>query len=505
MAFLFSIVGDSNIRRHINKNSCRASPFVKACQVIHCGNLETFVPSLKSVRAESNVCLISCVSNFLSDAEGPSSVAHRVDPVLQDLCSALQSACSENPSRRYVVAPPMYRHSPMWYREGLSQILSLFSQVLTSEKPANLHLLPSFGSPDYDPDGVHLTPYAGMEFVLSLFDGAQSLIEGLSASSKEVSVKCVEANRVLEDRVVALEQDHRRLNRVVDDKIAIDAEMSDFLKNERFEEWFVIEGTERIPDEVVGKPWQDQAVRDVKHVLRLLMGKEMPVTFVSNATTRQPDAIVTYNVKMPSVAESKAIRTKFGSFFLGGRGDQRPTELKPYSIKNRVTPETKIRISVLKLLAKRYRDSNPGSKVQVIGYDPRPTIKITPPQDASDRRVKTFNYVEAVKALPVNLSLADVAPIVRRINPRLSGQIRSIFVILSDDQYHKRGPQPAPGGQPAAPSTESSSNGQSEAADQSETEPMDSRGASNPPPTQVNARRSQKRGASSALGAAPKK
>ena len=63
MAFLFSIVGDSNIRRHINKNSCRASPFVKACQVIHCGNLETFVPSLKSVRAESNVWLIAWIQS----------------------------------------------------------------------------------------------------------------------------------------------------------------------------------------------------------------------------------------------------------------------------------------------------------------------------------------------------------------------------------------------------------------------------------------------------------
>ena len=227
---------------------------------------------------------------------------------------------------------------------------------------------------------------------------------------------------------------------VVDDKIAIDAEMSDSLKNERFEDCFVVEGIPRIPDDVVGKPWQDQAVRDVQAVLKLLMGREMNIVFISNATTRQADAIIAYSVKMATVAESKAIRDKFGSYFVGGRGDQRPPELKPYSIKNRVTPETKIRISVLKLLAQRYRDSNPGSRVAVIGYQPRPLIKITPPSNASDRRVKSFNYVEAVKTLPTNFSASELAPIIRRINPRLAGQIRSIFIILSDDQYKMRAP-----------------------------------------------------------------
>ena len=87
------------------------------------------------------------------------------------------------------------------------------------------------------------------------------------------------------------------------------------------------------------------------------MGREMPIHYISNATRRQADAIVIYNVKMVSKVDSDKIRKKFGSFFLG-RKDERPEALKRYSIKNRVTPETKIRIDVLKLIAQRYRDSN---------------------------------------------------------------------------------------------------------------------------------------------------
>ena len=116
------------------------------------------------------------------------------------------------------------------------------------------------------------------------------------------------------------------------------------------------------------------------------------------------------------------IRKKFGSFFLGGK-DGRPEALKPFNIKNRVTAETRTRIDVLKLLAQRYRAANPEGRAQVITFDPRPLIKITPPSSASDRRIKTFTYVEAIQKLPCNFSTAETTPILRRINPELVGQV----------------------------------------------------------------------------------
>ena len=233
-----------------------------------------------------------------------------------------------------------------------------------------------------------------------------------------------------------LEQDHRRLNRVIDNKIAIDAELADFRQNERFEDSFMIEGLTPIPNELVGREWQRQAVSDVQAVLKRLMGSEKPIVFVQNATKRHTGAVVTYSVRMVEVSDSKAIRVKFGSYFAGGK-NTKPEEFKEISIKNRVTPETLTRISVMKLFAKRYRDSNPGSKVQVIGYDPRPLMKITPPSSASDRRVKVYNYVQAVTKLPMNFPASEFEPLLRRINPELAGKIRSLFIVLSDDAFKK--------------------------------------------------------------------
>ena len=107
-----------------------------------------------------------------------------------------------------------------------------------------------------------------------------------------------------------------------------------------------------------------------------------------------------------------------------------------------MTPETKVRIEILKVLGKRYRDANPGSRVQVIGFAPRPLLKITPSSSASDRRVKSYNFIEAIRYLPTNFTTAEVEFLLKKVPLRMSGKLRSLFVVLSDDDFKRRNPRP---------------------------------------------------------------
>ena len=502
---VFSLLGDSNIRQHVNKNSIRANAALKSAQVLTCGHKEIFVESLSKVRAESNVCIISCLSNFIASSDGPSTVSLRINPVLQDVRAALDEACASNPERFYLISPPMYRTCPVWYREGLPEIMNLFSQSFRGERPQNLLLLPSFATPEYEPDGVHLTAYSGLEFILHLFDSALEAIEGLDLQTDDVCDNTCEATRVLEDRVMVLEQDHRRLNRVMDNKIAIDAELADYHENERLEICFEIAGLSPIVG-LVGKEWQDQAVKDVQAVLQTLMGKTFEIVFIQNATSRvRADAEITYSVRLANLSDCQAIRRTFGLFYLGS-ADKRPEGLKGINIKNRVTPNTKTRISVLKLLAKRYKNSNPGAKVQVVSWDPRPLLKITPAAGSENRRVQIYDYVEACKKFPTNFPAGEVEPILKRINPKLSGQIRSIFICLSDDQFRKviskfnrSGPSQAQAAVNDPATVEEASGG--------EVEPQPTQGHQPQAPSTSSTRggRGSKRGASSDLSGAAKK
>lgn len=125
---------------------------------------------------------------------------------------------------------------------------------------------------------------------------------------------------------------------------------------------------------------------------------------------------------------------KFGSFFKAG-APVCPAPLIGLSIRNRLTLGSRIQIEIMKLLAERYKSSNPGAKTQVINYASRPTMKLTPPQDATDRRPLHFTYVKAVTKLPVDFSLEELTPIYRMANStsELTGKLRSTFVVLCDD------------------------------------------------------------------------
>ena len=430
---IFSLIGDSNVKRHMNPMNCRDRPPMQEAQLLVCTRREVFQQSLRSIRAETNVVVLSCITNFLTSSEDTSStLAFRIDPVLTDFFSTIESCCQLHPSRRYLVCPPMYRQVPLWYRDDLAGVLSRFSAASKKVTSSNFGLMPSYSTPSFEADGVHLTAYSGLEFVLHLFDSARALITALSAPDAERESAANASTRLLEDRVVALEQDHRRLNTVVELKTAIDSELEDFRANERMEDCVVVSGLSAISGKLSGKEWFERAKADSQTVLELVVGRQVEVLSVRNSTGMAPGAPVTYTVQVSSTASALAIRSKFGTFFAGGK-DNRPPSLSGISVQNSVTKATRIRISILKLLAKRYEASNPGGKARVIGYQPRPLLKLFPPAASKDKRVRSLNYVEAVQKLPTHFTEAEVESITRRAYASFPNQLRSLFIVLSDD------------------------------------------------------------------------
>ena len=340
---VFTIIGDSNVKRNISKTNSRACPLMAGAQILQCGNLQLLEESLRAIRKESDVCIVSCLTNFLTASEDDPMVSKRIEPVLDEFCSALFGASSALPGITFLIAPPMYRRSPVWYREGLPEVLTKFSTFM-KEKPASMLLLPSFPTPDYEQDGIHLTAYSGLEFMIHLFDSSLAALTSQTSSCDERIPESTEATRVLEDRVMVLEQDHRRLNSVVELKTASDAELADFHENTRNASFITISNCERILGQST-KDWQERAKKEVSPILKELMGREIP-----------------------------------------------------------------------------------GS---------RPILRIIPAQDATNRRVQTFNFIEAVKKFPTNFSKSDLDFILSKVGYKQKGQLRALFVCLSDDMLDK--------------------------------------------------------------------
>ena len=429
---VFTVIGDSNVGRFVTLTNRRACPDLKEAQVIVCGKLPLFKDRLEEVRRETTVCILACTTNFMTESTSAeaSTASIRIEANLLALQQSVLEACSRHQGVSFMVCPPMYRSAPLWYRDGLSEILGKFSSVISKDRPSNLHMMPSFPSPSFDQDGIHLSPSSGLEYLYHLFDSAREVLMNCCPDLPEKSSLGTEATRLLEDRVMALEQDHRRLNKNVEFSAAVAAEREDFQENVRNEVFFMISGLTAIQG-LRGKEWMTRAIADVQAVIRVVLGKELPIVVVHNATGRPSGSEVRYSVKMETAAASQEIRGKFGSFFVGGQ-DRRPDALRTISISNKITPGTQIRLMLLKLLAKRYLTSNPGSRTRVIGYEARPLLKITPPETVS-KKVKIYNFIEAVTKLPTCFTPAEIQPILSKARIHFRGSIRSTFIVLSDD------------------------------------------------------------------------
>ena len=82
--------------------------------------------------------------------------------------------CQSYPMLRCFISPPNLRSRPFWYPRFRPVILRVLQQVLLS-RPVNLQLLEDFQG-DLDPDGVHFSIMAGVNFVQDLHDQAVQLI-----------------------------------------------------------------------------------------------------------------------------------------------------------------------------------------------------------------------------------------------------------------------------------------------------------------------------------------
>ena len=434
-----SFVGDSNIKRNMVASTTSGRPLLVEAQVLLCGRLSLLSATLDKVRPESDACIIACVSNFVTGAIGNSpeaSVDSRVQSILDSFFEKIVAFCHQRPTTFVFVCSPMYRTKPLWYRDGLPRILIKFSALYekTPDRPHNLLRLPCFPRVDLETDGVHLTPFSGLEYILHLLNSAQSVRASLELPPEGQLHEAVSSVRAVEDRVHWLEQDHSYLRKSFELQSAYNAEAIDHQENVRNEVFFMLQGLPRLP-RLDPKAWHERALSDVNQLITQL-GFEAAADYVQNTTGRNKDARVLYKVHVKTPELSKSIRNKFSSFFSGGQ-DTRPDFLKNISIRNCVTQATLGRIAILQLLGRRYRDSNVGARFQVISYEPRPLLKLIPAPGSSDKRVLTFNFMEAITKLPTNFTQDETKELLKRISPRLHGSLRSLFVVINDDMLSR--------------------------------------------------------------------
>jgi hypothetical protein len=436
---LLTLVGDSNVKRQLTSLNTQSRASLTDYQLISFTKMTELSSALQGVREESNICIVAVLTEALIESPDTGSLLSTVDPVMNEFRDVLRNFASSRTSLAVMVAPPLFRPSPYWYKAGLPQIAKRFSECLSKERPKNLMLLSSFISQDLMPDRVHLTPVSGLHYLLHLVDESESLIRrhGDELSSKVSHV--TEVSRQLTDRVSYLELDHSRLVQSFDTKVAEDSEFNDWLRNRNEEDWIVVTGLPRLSASLSRQAWQravkeqvGEAIKNVLHANRVDLA--FSINLVTNATRGRTTGRTVYNVQLTSVESARRVRELFSGFFRRQNPVRLPAFLVNVSFRNKITFETRVRIAILRQLGENYKSSNEGSSFIVRGYDSRPLLILTPPQGSSERS-KTLTFIQAIRVLPVELSDDNLIQIFKIIGSGFRGQLRSLFVILKDELH----------------------------------------------------------------------
>ena len=187
-AQLYAVVGDANVRQNMTAMNRSSREAMATATIIDCAALDSLAQALREVSAETTVCIVQSITSFLvsADGAGTGTIFGAIDPVFEQFNTLVRSFAASRGTLQVLVAPPMYRPNPVWYRRHLPEIGQQFSTLLSANRPKNFHLMSSSVVQDLCPDGVSLTPVAGLHYLLHLFDDASRIINSLSAKGKFV-------------------------------------------------------------------------------------------------------------------------------------------------------------------------------------------------------------------------------------------------------------------------------------------------------------------------------
>ena len=341
-----------------------------------------------------------------------------------------------------IVAPPLYRCRPYWYRAQLPEIATQFSSCFSQDRPPNLHVLPSFINQDCLDDGVLLTPVAGLHYVLHLFDQSEALLNLATANEAQKSETAFEAARYHDDRIAYIEHDHALLCGKVNRRIAVDAEFSDWVLNRSEEDWVTIRGMPRIGSGLSSQEWQVEAKRQVRELIRLVLqvnktNLNVDVLLVTNPWRKRLTGPTLYNVRLSSAGAAKRLREIYSGFFRHVNPVKKPSSLKTVSLRNKITHNSEIRIAIMRQLAENYVSSNPGASYKMRGYESRPLVTIFPPPKSTNSRPQNLSFMQAVTSLPVRFSDENLIRIFMVVGNSERDQLRELFVVLNDDDHDR--------------------------------------------------------------------
>jgi len=458
------LMASSNVYRFYNGKGKSSYKIVK------CTQAETFEAHMTHLGAEDNLVLISVVENFIADA-----VSNQDEPdaeivfCLKSFLKIVEDAAVRLPGSKFGVAMPLQRPKLPWFQTRVEDItdklMAGIKDIVTRNKAARVSGVwcSPASAQDFEDDGVHLTVPSGKIFVDTIISGAEAffnapLVDIAEDNNDDSSEgRDAEVIRKLEARLTKLEMASKsqvEINFANNLIMARTREEMDATSNRSKEDRVVMTGLKSknpIPaDNRARIDWLKKIAMDIfKELIQGFPGKILYLSQGKNADRFLP----MIECKMDKVEHAVAIRKAFA---VKRKEKSLPAELESLFVTNCVNLATRVRIDVLKAIARKI--TNDKDVAYVSGFISRPMMHIKKAGSVANLRpLKSFTYIDAVSRFHNILKKADLTTAYERAGIAFSGQLSQNFVVLNNEDQVQAGPAtsapPRGGGRGAGPSS----------------------------------------------------
>ena len=336
---------------------------------------------------------------------------------------------------------PICRPSLKWYVERQEVIMQDYERRVKEMKLLNVNLIRAMvkTSQFFDADQVHLTLEAGKNFVQTILYFAGEVFDAemvdLEESDNEMDVTTIRVERdesgpiagpsvkkTTEEKLdlVVLNIEERRHN---DNMVfARIREELDFAANVKKEDRLIVTG-------LVSDTAGPAGGAEYKGWLKELAGAALETIVPGSATKivvvnpgrREGKEVPMCEVKMENKETAAKIRREFGRL---RKEDKIQGRL---FVANSVTLATRVRLDIMKAIAKK--NQNPNEEWFVMGFTSRPLLQI---RKKSGYGQLALTFVDALLKFGKGLKVADLGTAYGRAGTTFEGQMEQNFVVLKD-------------------------------------------------------------------------
>jgi len=443
------IIGSSNVYRLYTSTKFSHPRVYKA---IKCTQALSFDAHMSAITKDYKFVLISVIENFITDAvsnenEPEAEIVH----CLKTFIKVVGETAGRLPDTKFSIVTPLQRPAHKWYQTNLAEITEKLEDgikgVVVEKALMNINITKCspVSTQSFLDDEIHLTEASAKIFLdhilrrsESYFDSEMILVEDDESEEDQSS----DAVRALERRLVALEIAHKtqvKINFANNLVMARMREEIDATSNKTKEDRVVITGLrskDPMPEENRARiDWLKKISMDLfERIIPRFPGK----IFYLSQGKRMDVFLPMVEIKLDKPENALAIRKAFA---IKRKEKSLPTNLDTIFITNCVNLATRVRIDILKAIARRI--TNKDDQAYVSGFISRPMMHIKKAgAPTTSRPLQSFTFTDAVSRFSNLLKKEELMTAYERAGIAFSGQLSQTFVVLKDEDQadaHKLG------------------------------------------------------------------